>query len=250
VLYLFPHDTKRLFAWTIHPSMTPMMLGAVYLGGAYFFFRAYRSTAWHTIKIGFVSVALFATLMGVATIQEWDKFNHGHVAFWIWVGLYFTTPFLVAGAWLLNRPHDAPAIDSDILLRPSERGIIGIVGLAATATGVYLFFFPSAAIDVWPWALTPLTAKVLGAIFILGTAGLGVFVDPRWTTARLMIQVEGLMVALILLAAIPAHEEFDTSKILTWVLLVGLAASLVGAVFLSVTMDRHAAPSDSMRPAS
>ena len=250
VLYLFPDRTKQLFAWTIHPTMTPMMLGAVYLGGVYFFVRAYQASAWHTIKSGFVSVALFASLMGVATIQEWDKFNHGHVAFWIWAALYFTTPILVAGVWIVNRPHDAPMTQGDVLLSPTERVIIGLTGLAATTTGVYLFFFPSSAIDVWPWALTPLTAKVLGAIFILGTAGLGVFIDPRWTTAQLMVQVEAVMVALILIAAVRAHDEFDTSSALTWLLLGEFAASLVGAVFLSVTMGRRGAARQSISPAS
>src|SRR3954451_21550756 len=66
VLYGFPDETGRLFAWTIKPSMTPMMLGAVYLGGAYFFVEAFRATEWHTVKAGFVAVGTFASLMGVA----------------------------------------------------------------------------------------------------------------------------------------------------------------------------------------
>jgi hypothetical protein len=49
VLYGFPGDTDRLFAWKIAPPMTPMTLGAVYLGGAYFFVRAYRATDWQTV---------------------------------------------------------------------------------------------------------------------------------------------------------------------------------------------------------
>ena len=33
LLYGFPADTRRLFAWTIHPTMTPMLLASAYLGG-------------------------------------------------------------------------------------------------------------------------------------------------------------------------------------------------------------------------
>ena len=54
-------------------------------------------------------------------------------------------------------------------------------------------------IGVWPWALTPLTCRVVGAIFCLGSAGLGVVPDPRWLTVRLMLQVEVLMLALMVL---------------------------------------------------
>src|SRR5450759_943288 len=92
VLYVFPGDTKRLFAWTINPTMTPMVLASAYLGGAYFFIRVLSETRWNTVKTGFLSVALFAALLGVATVVHWDKFNHQHVAFWLWAGLYFTTP--------------------------------------------------------------------------------------------------------------------------------------------------------------
>ncbi len=240
VLYVFPHHTPRLFAWTIHPTMTPMMLGSVYLGGAYFFVRAYQASAWHTIKVGFVSVTLFASLMGIATIEDWSKFNHTHVAFWLWTALYFTTPFLVAGVWFLNRRRDAPAVPGDLLLSPAIRAVIGLIGLAAVGVGAYLFLFPFRAIDIWPWHLTSLTAKVVGAIFMLGAAGLGVFLDPRWSTARVMVQVEAIMMALILIAALRAHSEFDTSKALTWLLLGGFAATLIGAVVLSVTMDGRA----------
>jgi hypothetical protein len=58
---------------------------------------------WNVVKIGFVSVTLFASLLGLATIMHWDVFNHRHVTFWIWVALYFTTPFLVFGAYLANQ---------------------------------------------------------------------------------------------------------------------------------------------------
>ena len=56
--------------------MTPMTLGAVYLGGAYFFLRASRAAAWHTVKAGFVAVGTFASLMGAATFLHWDRLNH------------------------------------------------------------------------------------------------------------------------------------------------------------------------------
>jgi hypothetical protein len=109
VLYPWPRDTGRLFAWEIKPTITPMILGSVYLGGAYFFLCAVMAKQWHTVKGGFIPVGTFATLMGVATIAHWDRFTHSHVAFWLWAGLYFTTPFLIFWVWLANRHHDIPA---------------------------------------------------------------------------------------------------------------------------------------------
>ena len=64
VLYLFPGDTKRLFAWSINCPLTAMVLASAYLGGAYFFIRVLREPHWSAVKTGFISVALFASLLG------------------------------------------------------------------------------------------------------------------------------------------------------------------------------------------
>ncbi len=241
VLYGFPGDTDRLFAWTITPPMTPMTLGAVYLGGAYFFVRAFRATAWHTVKSGFVAVGTFASLMGVATILHWDRFNHGHVAFWLWVGLYFTTPFLVWGVWAVNRRRGAGATVDDLVLPPVARLVIGATGAVAVVAGLYLFLLPTLAVDVWPWTLTPLTSRVLGAIFMLGVAGLGVITDARWGASRIMLQVQVFMLALILLAAARARNQFDGARPLTWLLLGGFVGALAAAAILSARMNARAA---------
>src|SRR5579859_782753 len=106
ILYLFPDHTQELFAWGIQPRMSAMMLGAAYIGGAYFFVRVAANARWHAVKVGFLPVSAFAALMGIATILHWDRFNHGSLAFVAWVGLYFTTPFLVFLLWVRNRSAD------------------------------------------------------------------------------------------------------------------------------------------------
>jgi hypothetical protein len=239
VLYLLPDDTDKWFAWTIRPTMTPMTLGAVYLGGAYFFVRAFRASAWHTVKSGFVAVGTFASLMGVATILHWDRFNHDHVAFWLWGGLYFTTPFLVWGVWAANRRRDSEVGPDDLMLPPAARTIMAGTGVVAVICGAFLFLLPSQAVDTWPWTITPLTSRVLGAIFMLGVAGLGVLADARWSAARIMLQVQVFMLSLILLAAVRANDEFDGGSVLTWLLLGGFVGAVVSAAVLSVAMDRR-----------
>src|SRR2546421_12452426 len=106
VLYPWPAGAGRLFAWPIKPTITAMMLGSAYLGGAYFFLRVATTTRWHTVKGGFLPVATFAALLGVATAVHWDRFNHSHLAFWLWTGLYFSTPFLIFAVWGTNRRPD------------------------------------------------------------------------------------------------------------------------------------------------
>jgi hypothetical protein len=241
VLYPFPGQTHRLFAWTIKPTMTPMLLASAYLGGFYYFLRVPRERRWAAVKTGFLSVALFASLLAVATLLHWDKFNHRHVAFWLWAALYFAAPFLVIGAWVANnRVSLAPTAGEQRLSEPT-RWIIGLTGTAALVTGVVMFLAPAQVIPIWPWLLTPLTCRVVGAIFCLGSAGLGVFVDPRWITVQLMLQVEMIMIGLILFAAVRARGEFFTDRPLTWLMLGGFIAVLTGSAYLWSTQTAREA---------
>ena len=148
VLYPWPTDTHRWFAWTIKPTMTPMVLGAAYLGGAYFFVQVFRSTQWHTVKAGFLPVTVFAACLGITTIVHWGKFNHHHVAFWIWALLYLSTPFLVFGAFLRNQTTN-PAPPADALRIPATaRIVVALTGLTAVLLGVYLYLIPKRAINI------------------------------------------------------------------------------------------------------
>ena len=244
ILYLFPDHTARLWAWTIQATMTSMVLASAYLGGAYFFVRVAREHHWHEVATGFLAVTAFSSLLGIATLLHWEKFAHDHVSFWLWAGLYFTAPFLVIGAWLANRPYGAPVADGDMLLRPAERVVITAVGALALATGVWMFLDPTSVIPLWPWPLTPLTCRVVGATLCLGGAGVGVRFDPRWTSVRLMLQVEVLMLLLMLVAAVRARDEMIASHALTWPLLVGTLAMLAGSAYLWSTYERGS----SLRP--
>jgi len=241
VLYPFPHDTGRLFAWPVKPTMTPMILASVYLGGAYFFFRAATARQWHTVKGGFVPVGTFATLMGMATILHWDKFTHSHVAFWLWAGLYFTTPFLIFGVWWANRRRDVPGTSVELLIPVRVSRVIAVLGGLSGLTALFLFLLPGRAAAVWPWMLTPLTAQVMGAIFALGIAGLGAPVDRRWSSAQILLQVAALMLALILVAGVRASSELDLSNAMTWLIGAGFAAVLAAIAATYARMRAQAA---------
>jgi hypothetical protein len=229
VLVPWPTDTKRLFAWAIKPTMSAMVLGSVYLGGAYFFFRAARARRWHTVAGGFPPVATFAALMGIATILHWDRFIHGNLAFWLWVALYLTTPFVVFGVFVRNQCEYVAASGAELAIPTLAATVIVAAGGLAVLTSAFLFLFPDEAIDVWPWPLTRLTARMLGSIFALGLAGIG-----AW---RILVQVAGIMVLLILVAGVRARHEFDPSNILTWLFTAGFCATGAGIVILYVRME-------------
>lgn len=244
LLYVLPGETGRLWAWPIQSHLTSMLLASAYLGGCYFFLRVLLvEQRWAAVRAGFVSVALFAALLGVATIEHWDKFSHGNPAFWLWAGLYFSAPLLVVAAWLANQRYAARPAPDEPRLGHVARVVAAGTGALAVLTGAWLFLAPERAIGVWPWALTPLTAKVVGATFCLGAAGLVVLLDGRWESVRLMRRVQLVMFVLIAGAVFRARQEFLTDRPLTWVMGAGFVAlfvaSLVSAVVDWVHQRNH-----------
>src|SRR2546429_7376502 len=241
LLYIWPNDTDKLFAWTIKPAMTPMMLAAAYLGGIYFFTRAALAKQWHLVKLGFLPVTVFAALLGVATILHWDRFNHSHISFYTWATLYFTTPFLVFAVWLRNRTADLGTVDPDeFIIRPVIRLCIGIIGLITLAVSLLLFLQPDLMIRLWPWVLTPLTARVLGAMFALpGIVGLGIATEKRWSAARIILEAQACSIAIMLLAAALAWSDFALSNPLTWLFVGGLSFLLVALAVLYISIEMY-----------
>ncbi len=243
LLYFWPSDTDKLFAWTIKPAMTPMMLAAAYAGGIYFFTRAALAKKWHLVKVGFLPVTAFATLLGIATILHWDRFNHSHISFFTWAALYFTTPFLVVAVWLRNRTTDpGTAEPHEVLIPQAIRLFIGVVGVMTLAVSVLLFLQPALMIHLWPWMLTPLTARVVGAMFALpGMVGLGIALEKRWSAARIILEAQAFSIVMILIATVRAWSDFAQSNPSTWLFVGGLSFLLaaLAALYVGIELRRR-----------
>ena len=239
ILYLRPTETGELFSWQINSPMTAMMLGAIYIGGAYFFVRAVMATRWHWIKIGFVPVTIFASFLCVATLLHWDRFNQGHISFITWAALYFTTPLLVLGTWLRNRVTDPGTSDADdVNLPQGVRVVMGVIGVTSFLVSIVLFIQPQLMIDLWPWTLTPLTARVVGAMFALGLTALGIGLERRWSGIRLILQAQIFMMVMVLTATIRAWGDFNQAKPSTWIFVVGLIFVIVVSAGFYAYMER------------
>jgi len=219
--------------------MTPMMLAAAYMGGIYFFVQVARAREWHTIKVGFLPVTAFASFLGIATILHWDRFNHSHISFFVWTALYFTTPILVFVVWLLNRKRDTHQIrPGDRHLPLTIRVVIGVIGSITLLISLFLFLSPGLMISIWPWTLTPLTARVVGAMFALpGIVGLGIALESRWSAARIILQSQSFSILMILIAAGRAWGDFHPGNIATWFFIGGLTGLILLILWFYIQME-------------
>jgi hypothetical protein len=253
LLYLFPDDTRHWFAWDVQPTITPLLMGAGYIAGAYFFVHVAGETRWHRIQVGFLPVTAFTLFMAIGTFNHLDRFDTQHVAFWIWVGLYVTTPVLVPLAWWHNRATDpgTPEPGEPALPRFARHTLL-IAGTFQSAIALVLLLSPSTMIEQWPWTLTPLTAQTLGGWFALpGVTALMMGLDGRWSAIRITLQSQMIGLALILAGTARAWEDIDTGNALAYVFVAGLAGLFVALLALEWAMvARQRAGSVSAGPAA
>ncbi len=244
ILYLFPAHTADWFAWPIQPAMTAMLMGAGYLSGAYFFTRVATVRAWRPVAAGFLPVALFAALMALTTLLHWPRFSHDHLAFIAWAGLYFITPLLVFVLWLLNhRLNRAGQASSGRVVPRIVRFWLGGIGLLLMVAGLYFYVNPVEMIAIWPWEITPLTARSLLGFFILPAASeLALAFKSQWNAYRIVLEGQILALALILLGVLRAWTDFDLANPGTYLFVGGLLFFLLTNLGLYFGMRRAVRP--------
>ena len=241
LLLVLPGGTEQHFAWTIQPPVTAMLLGSAYAGGIWFFVQVALQRRWHRVRHGFPAVLLFATLLAVATFAHWDRFHFGHISFITWVALYVTTPVLVLVAIILNlREDDRMPEDDDVEIPAPWRYVLALVGAAATITGLVLFLLPTLLIDAWAWDVTPLTARIVGAVLTLpGMVNVWMLWDDRWSAFRRVFQAQLVSLACILLAMAVRWSDLHWERPSAWLFAIGIVVSAIVYAVFYLSLERR-----------
>ena len=100
--------------------------------------------------------------------------------------------------------------------------------------GAGLFLVPDLVKPRWPWPLTPLTARVLGAVLAMyGTVWLAVAVHHTWAGARIPLQAQTIGLAFLLVAVARGEDVVDWGNPLAIVIVAVAAVMLVVSALLS-----------------
>jgi hypothetical protein len=170
LLFALSNETEHWFSWTIKPPLTAAFLGASYLAALLLFVWTARFGDWRSAQAALVPVSVIAILLLVATIVHSDRFHHD-VFGWFWKAAYVFAPIAIAvavGRQLRVSTRERQEPDRPRVPLPKAlRAALVVQGLVMLALGAYLFAAPAGADDLWPWVLTPLTARVIGA-FVAG----------------------------------------------------------------------------------
>jgi hypothetical protein len=238
-LYLLTERTDRYFAWTIANPLTAAFLGAGYWASGVLEFAASRERTWRNARIAVPSVLLFTCLTLVVTLVHRDRFHFDDPRFitqagtWFWLAVYTLVPLIMGVIFLRTGwktgepPRDEPL--------SWARYVFLLQGLIMGALGVALLVIPLDAAEVWPWALTALTARAIGAwLLSLGVAALHVAWENslRATRAALYAYVALGILQLVAVSRYSDGLDWQSANTYLYVAFVG-SMLVVGGVLVA-----------------
>ena len=240
-LYVLAENTAETFAWTIEPPLTAAFIGAGYAAGFVLVVLSLRDPVWAHNRVAVLTIFVFVVLTLVATVLHPDRMHFdddfggldllAKGAAWFWLAVYIVIP--VAMAVLLVRQERTPGEDPPprhpvptVLRVP-----LALESAVLLVVGALLYIDPATAEWVWPWPLTPFTARVVAAwllAFGLATALAAVAGDlRRLRTSTIAYTVFGVL-ALVAVARFAATMEWDQPP--AWIFIgVAVAVVLTGA---------------------
>lgn len=238
-LVLLSGQTDDYFAWTIHPSLTAAYLGGVYWAACAGVLAASRRPRWAEARAIIPAAFTFTTLTTILTFIHLDKFQTGSPRGWLWIAVYVVTPPVLVVLWLRQRRvagEDPPRL---VPYAPWVSATMAVQGAIALGVGGALYLAPGATKGIWPWALTPLTARAVGAGLLgLAVADAWALWERDWARIRAPAISFAAFGVLELVALVRFHGTVAWDDWQTWALVVLLASFLV----LGVESVRARAP--------
>ncbi|MFB9654668.1 hypothetical protein [Pseudarthrobacter oxydans] len=185
VLFVFPLRSAEWFAWTVNPPMTAVFLGAAYWSAAGLEVTGARSASWESARLAVWPVFVFTTLTLGVTLLHLDRFHLSpengplaRVATWAWLAIYAIVPVaMLVVSWMQirsRRPAATSVKPGRPVLPPALRLLMAGIAGVLLLCGVALLAIPAYAATWWPWTLSELTARAVGAWMV----GLG------WSAAQ------------------------------------------------------------------
>ena len=169
-LFVFPERTAEFFAWTIDPPLTAVFLGASYWSSALFEFTAAREQRWANARVSVPTVFVFTVSTLIVTLVHLDRFHLGaefrpvtRAVTWTWLAIYAAVPLVLATLWWRQSRQVGTEPPRRRLLPTPLRLLVGMQAGILLVAGTALLAAPTAVAGAWPWPLTALTGRAVGA---------------------------------------------------------------------------------------
>jgi hypothetical protein len=142
-------------------------MGAGYLAGMVATGLAlFRAKYWRSVRILFPAFFVLGLSLFIATMLHTDRFKWDYVLTWIWTVVYFSIPIGSGIVWYIHEKTRKNLPSRDSRLNPIRQTSF-VLGIGVTLLATLLFIFPTMFLEVWPWQITPLLARVFAGWYFL-----------------------------------------------------------------------------------
>ncbi len=180
----------------------------------------------------------FTVLTLVATLLHLDRFHFhssssgAQISTWGWLAVYVIVPPVMTV--LLVRQIRAPGGDPprEAPLPAALRLVLVAQAGVMVVAGALLFLAPEDTKGLWPWALTPLTARAAGAWLLgIGLAAAWVVWENDWRRVRVAMAGYSAIGVLELIVLLRYSDELDWSDAQAYVFLLFVLSMPVIGVY-------------------
>lgn len=247
-LFFLTEHTDQYFAWTVNPPLTAAFMGAAYLSAAVLQFGVARDSSWNRAGAVLPGILLFTTLTLVATLIHLDRFHLDSPIGWIWLAIYVLFP--VFGTVVLLREERRPPSGGEVQhpAAPGVRLLAIVLATPLTVAGIILFLIPGDSAAFWPWELTPLTARAIGAWLIgMGATAAIEYLRNDASLSHLLGAGKAVLVALIVIGMARYPDNVEWNAISAWVLITIL---MMLALSSAISLFRPQIPQTQLPPST
>jgi hypothetical protein len=230
-LMSIPDRTERWFVWTVQPAANARVLGVMYGSACLLGLLGYAARTWPRQRATFVVVAPFAVAATIVTLVTLKPFRaHPWYELAYWLLMYSILFVLVPATFVVEERRRGGRLPVEEPFAAAGRAAVAVLAALLLAAGVGLLFELSYATRLWPFAITPLVARILGVW--LGCLGLAhawaVWDGDRGRARALLFSIPptGALLALVPLLHRDDLRDGATGARVAYLLLAGAMAVL------------------------
>jgi hypothetical protein len=252
LLFVLAGATDRYFAWTIKPPATAAFLGAAYAAGCALELLAFRRRTWAALRIPFLTILVFTLITLIASVLHLDRFHFGSAlpmarnAAYVWLVIYIVVPLAMSVVLVIQERRPVEPIDR-VTVPTGLRVALLVQGVLMFVVGMTLFLLPATAGALWPWMLTPLTARIVGAWLIAFGVGVSLAgIEGDLARVDIAAWAYGLLAVLelVVIARFPSTVRWSHPAI--WVYLALAVSILLTSAYALLRL--HRGPQAPLRP--
>ena len=234
-LFLFTKTFGLLWPWAL-PPLAARFMGSLLIGGAVC--TALAALAPEPLPV--MGPALLG--LGDLLIASVGLLDIGEIGFTgrmiVWLVLFIGTASLL---WILFLLYNHQASEGDDQ-QPLTRGlrIYFKIHLAVVIpVGLTMYLAPTLAQHLWPWSLSPINVRLLGAFFV-GASILSAWSlrQKDWRAVRPLVALYAVFTTLTTLASILHFNLFNPGRMITWAFFALYIFVALGAWFFLARFAR------------